>query len=192
MFVAGLFPGFCGYWLITPLYGIKVQLQVSTAQVAEQGAKPLYRGTWDGLSTTFKSSGLKGLWRGASAIMVRGGLLSAGQTTGYDWCKTLCKRNKWLDDGFFLHTIASVTAGVGATLGAGPADVVFTRYTTAKQIGKPYKSVLDCLTTAIKEEGPTVLYRGAPVFFVRATSIFIVYFPAYEQIRKLMGIGYLD
>ena len=48
------------------------------------------------------------------------------------------------------------------------------------------------LRTLLREGGPTAYYRGSSAFFVRVVPIFTLYFPIYEQVRKLMGMGYLD
>ena len=54
---------------------------------------------------------MRALWRGSTVLVVRGGLLSAGQWLGYDGVKTQCKARGLLPEGCILHVLASVAGG---------------------------------------------------------------------------------
>ena len=42
------------------------------------------------------------------------------------------------------------------------------------------------------QEGIAVFFRGWAPFFIRVVPLFTINLPLYEQIRRVMGIGYLD
>eukprot|EP00945_MAST-04E_sp_MAST-4E-sp1_P008704 g8704.t1 len=191
MWLAGLLPGLIGYWTITPLYAVKTQLQVSAARKAA-GDSVIYKNTLHGLQTIVKEGGVTGLYRGALSLMARGGLIGSGQTLGYDLSKTKMKENFGVKDGPVLHVSSSVAAGFGATLFGMPCDVLFTFWTTAKQRGAQYRSIAQCVSAMVKENGVGVFYRGSFAMFCRVVPIFTLYFPIYEQVRRLAGFGYMS
>lgn len=78
MFLAGLISGGVGYGLSTPLWQLKTILQ---AGVETKGG--LYRNGLHGLRSILQTSGIRGLYRGMSALVVRGALMNAGNTLGY-------------------------------------------------------------------------------------------------------------
>jgi solute carrier family 25 oxoglutarate transporter 11 len=93
------------------------------------------------LHTIVKEEGVAALWRGSGILVVRGGLLSAGQWLGYDGVKTECKERGLLTDGTLLHVLASLAGGFMSATLACPPDVIMTQWTTALQQGKQYASV---------------------------------------------------
>ena len=97
-----------------------------------------------------------------------------------------------MKDGPLLHFGAAVGSGVGATVFGMPCDYLFTQYTSAAQRGVKFTGLWDCATTLVREGGFGAYYRGSTAFFVRVVPIFTLYFPIYEQVRKLLGLGYLD
>ena len=192
MWLSGLLPGLIGYWFITPLYAVKTQLQVSAAKKAV-GEAVVYNSTVHGLSRLGKDGGIRSLYRGALSLMARGGLISSGQTLGYDLTKTKLKEAPFcVRDGPVLHVASSIAAGIGATAFGMPADVVFTFWTTAKQRGTSYRGIFHCLQDLVKTGGFRVFYRGSFLSFCRVVPIFTLYFPLYEQVRRLAGLGYMD
>ena len=194
MWLSGLVPGLFSYWFITPLYLVKTQMQIS-AGASESGAQLIYKHTLDGLITVGRQrSGVKQLYRGAVSLMGRGGLLSSGQTLGYDLGKTKLGPSglNILDDGPALHLVASVASAAGATVFGMPCDVLFTNYSSAAQRGVQYKGLFDCARSLLRDQGPLGFYRGSVAFFMRSSPIFILYFPIYEQVRKFLGMGYMS
>jgi hypothetical protein len=185
MWLSGLIPGFFTYGAITPLYLVKTHMQVSAAP----GRPLIYKNTLHGLYTLGKQGGLKQLYRGAPSLMGRGGMLSSGQTLGYDMTKTTLKNNDLMEDGPVLHVLASVSSAAGATLFGMPCDYLFTRYTTSKV---PYRNLWDCCRTLVREDGVFQFYKGSTVFFSRCAPIFLLYFPLFEQVRRMLGMEYMS
>eukprot|EP00037_Helgoeca_nana_P015237 m.142494 g.142494 ORF g.142494 m.142494 type:complete len:298 (+) comp22926_c0_seq2:70-963(+) len=187
MFLAGLISGGIGYGLSTPLWQCKTVLQAGV-----ETRRPLYKNGLDGLVQIAKAGGVRGLYRGASALIVRGALMNAGNTLGYDFTKTFARRNDIAADGQALHITASVVAAFLSSTFSVPADVVMTRYQSAELLGTSYSGVLDCAVSLGRESGPGAFFRGWTPLFVRVAPLYVLYLPAYEQLRKAFGLGYLQ
>ena len=66
---------------------------------ARVGQPRMYRHTVDAVTQILRSEGVRGLWRGGGVVVIRGSLNNAGYTFGYDYTKTLCVSNGWLEEG---------------------------------------------------------------------------------------------
>ena len=96
MFLAGLAPGAIGYWLCSPLYQVKTQLQTENGLLDKKtgrfltgiraGHKPEYTGMVQGLGKLWREGGAAGLFRGSSAMVGRMDLL---QGRNLDWVYTV-------------------------------------------------------------------------------------------------------
>lgn len=187
MFAAGLVSGGIGYGISTPAWQLKTRLQAGLEST------PLYRNLLDGTITIVKEEGVLGLYRGCSALIVRGALMNAGNTLGYDLTKTMCKSGTpMIPEGPVLHFVASVVAAFLSSTFSVPADFVMTRFQSAHQMGRSYPGVLSCCTTLLREEGPRAFFRGWTPLFVRVAPLYVLFLPAYEQVRRALGLGYFD
>jgi hypothetical protein len=142
-------------------------------------------------SEIIKREGVKGLYRGASALIIRGALINAGNTLGYDFIKTTNKTHSFVSEGPGLHVLASVVAALLSSTFSVPADFVMTRYQAGPQMGHHYTSVLNCASTLLRQEGPSAFFRGWTPLFVRVAPLYVCYLPVYEQFRRLLGLGYM-
>lgn len=203
MFCAGLMVGGVGYFTCNPLFQLKTRMQAEAGVlgadgVLRTGARAQHRprffeqGMLAGVSRIYRSDGVRGLYRGANALVIRGALLTAGQQLGYDGCKTVFKRNDWMEDGVPLHLTGSLMAAFFATTCSAPADLILTRYQAAPEMGIRYRGLLHCTRDIVQKEGAMVLFRGWVPFFVRLAPLYSVFLPLYEQCRKALSIGYFD
>jgi len=217
---AGLLAGALGYWISTPLHLVKTRQQAELgmlrATVGEGGgaggAAVLARGPRAGLPPVFarrspggvgaslarvvRDEGALALWRGSLALAARGALISAGQFVGYDLTKTYAKQHGLLGggEGPLLHTVAGVISAVSAATLAAPADMLMTRFSTAAALrsGGAYRGYLHCAASLTREEGAAVWLRGWWPMFVRMAPTFVIAMPLYEQLRRLLGLAYMD
>lgn len=216
MFASGLLAGMLGYFIASPLLQVKTQMQAEAGQIgadgsyvtgARVGSRPSYRNTFHALQVLAASgaSGGKGasgavsaLWRGAGVIVGRGAALSASQLATYDATKTELKRRGLLDDGPALHIIASLLAAVVCTTCSMPLDVVLTVYQSAHTFGGDRLErygrggPIACASMMLRESGPSIFMRGWVPAFARLAPTCVSSFFLYEQLRKLVGIGFLD
>merc|ERR1712070_620900 len=97
-------------------------------------------------------------------------------------------------DGPILHFSASQA---GATCSM-PLDIVLTVYTSAQTLGGERKArygsggPLQCARAMLQHDGPSVFFRGWIPAFMRLSPTVTLSFFVYEQLRRLVGIGYLD
>ena len=201
MAIGGFVAGAMGFFMAGPLFRIKTLLQAHAGLVNEKGIlstgvragqPPRYRTFWGATHTTIRDAGLFHLFTGTGVLVVRGSLLSAGQQLGYDGCKTYCKKHSLLQEGPMLHVVGSICAAFLSATAATPADVLMTRYQTASQIGAHYKNVTECALGMVRTEGPQVFVRGWCPFFFRLAPLYCMMLPMMEQVRLLLGIGYMS
>jgi len=209
MFTSGLLAGAIGYWCSSPVYQVKT-LKQAEAGVLDTNGK-LLSGSKAGQLAVYHGRSLisclgtlasqRALFRGSSALVVRGALLSAGNCVGYDGCKTYARKMNVQEDNNihgdlsvgstkkespYVHILASIVGAFVGTVTATPADVLMTRYQS-----QPFPNLTACLRHIIQTEGPLGLYRGFLPFFVRLAPVFVVSLPATEQLRRLLGLGYI-
>ena len=55
-----------------------------------------------------------------------------------------------------------------------------------------YHSYVHCATELTRLEGTGVWMRGWWPMFVRMAPTFIIAMPLYEQLRRLLGLAYMD
>lgn len=214
MFVAGLLAGMTGYFCASPLLQVKTQMQVEAGKLgpggmytsgARAGSRPTYTGSVHALcvlaSDGFASGGplgsLRSLWRGAGVIVGRGAAVSGSQLSAYDATKTFLK-GRGYDDGPLLHFVASQAGAITCTTFSMPLDVVLTVYTSAQTLGGERKALygargpLSCAAAMLQRSGWLVFFRGWVPAFLRISPTTTCSFFIYEQLRRLVGIGYLD
>jgi len=201
MFFSGLALGSFGYWLSSPFYQAKTRLQ---GQLGRELVVPggsgmrlppalLFTDTWDFFQKTFASDGIRGLYRGATPLLVRGGLFSSGQFLGYDAAKDAAKSTRVLSDGPVLHFIGGISAAFLAVTFATPADYTMNKYMTLRDLGgRADQGVLGFIRDELGNRGMLSFYRGWTPFFARVGPIMCFTMPTYEQFRLILGLGYLD
>eukprot|EP00928_Gymnodinium_smaydae_P044583 TRINITY_DN29725_c0_g1_i1.p1 TRINITY_DN29725_c0_g1~~TRINITY_DN29725_c0_g1_i1.p1 ORF type:complete len:338 (+),score=52.41 TRINITY_DN29725_c0_g1_i1:47-1015(+) len=214
MFVAGLLAGMAGYFVASPLLQVKTQMQ---AEAGKLGADGLYlTGARRGLPPTYASSlgalsqlaaegsaaggpvgAARSLWRGSGVIVGRGAAVAASQMSAYDWTKTFLKA-RGFEDGPLLHFLASQVGAVCCTTFSMPFDVVLTVYTSSTTIGGERAALygasgpLGCAAAMLRRDGPRAFFRGWVPALLRISPTTTLSFSCYEQLRRLVGIGYLD
>lgn len=186
---AGFISGSAGAVLANPFFLIKTRMQsfnkASASLKVSVGEQTHYKGLADGLKQIFSNEGVKGLFRGTDAAVLRTGAGSAAQLPVYNLTKNYLLSHDILADGTIgLHFVASSMAGLGVAIVMNPWDVVLTRLYNQK--GDLYKGPIDCFAKTIKIEGITALYKGfwAQLFRVGPHSILTLMF--MEQSMKLV------
>merc|ERR1712130_491394 len=101
-------------------------------------------------------------------------------------------------DGPLLHLCASQVGAIVPTTFHMPLDILLTVYASAKTLGGEHGArygaggPLSCAMAMLRHDGPTVFFRGWVPAFMRLSPTVTMSFSVYEQLRKLVGIGYLD
>ena len=65
------------------------------------------------------------------------------------------------------------------------------RWVAAANVGERFESTAHCARHILETEGPRGFMRGFMPQFVRFIPVFLISMPLHEQIRRVMGLGYL-
>jgi len=183
-FIAGLCTGSLANAVCCPFFQAKNRLQA-------QGSSSSQRSLLGELGSIFQENGFTGLYRGVPALFMRGGLIAGGQLFGYDTTKRFMV-SQGLQEGPIVHVASSSVSAVSAVLASAPADVVLNRYQAGPRLGKNYASLLAVASELVRTEGPLAFYKGVVPNVVKFLPLFLMSMPLFEQLRRLMGLGYLS
>lgn len=106
----GATSGMLGAAAGSPFFLIKTRLQ-SYSKFLPVGTQHQYRGAMDGLRHVYSNEGLKGLYRGVGAAMVRTGFGSSVQLPTYFFAKRRLVRHLGMEEGTLLHLASSTASG---------------------------------------------------------------------------------
>lgn len=108
---AGAVSGVIGAAAGSPFFLVKTRLQ-SYSPFLPVGTQHNYRNSFDGLSKIYKSEGVKGVYRGVEAAMIRTSFGSAVQLPTYFFAKRRLTRHLGMQEGPALHLASSAASGV--------------------------------------------------------------------------------
>lgn len=106
----GAVSGIMGAAAGSPFFLVKTRLQ-SYSPFLPVGTQHMYRNSIDGLRQIHGNEGVKGLYRGVGAAMVRTGFGSSVQLPTYFFAKRRLIRHLGMEDGPALHLASSTASG---------------------------------------------------------------------------------
>ncbi|SCV00410.1 LAMI_0G04852g1_1 [Lachancea mirantina] len=181
--VSGATSGIIGAIMGSPLFLVKTRMQ-SYSPAIQIGQQSHYTSAWNGLSTIYKAEGIKGLFRGVDAAILRTGAGSSVQLPIYNTAKSFLLRHDIMKEGAGLHLTASTLSGIGVGVVMNPWDVILTRVYNQK--GNLYKGPIDCFIKTVKIEGVSALYKGFEAQLFRIAPHTILCLTFMEQTMKLV------
>lgn len=181
--IAGGTAGGCQVIFTNPLEIVKIRLQIQGEAAKLEGA------VRTGAANIVRQLGVVGLYKGASACLLRDIPFSAIYFTAYSHLK-----KDVFHEGYngkqlsFLETLgAAGIAGMPAAYLTTPADVVKTRLQVEARQGQThYKGLTDAFVKINKEEGFKALFKGGPARILRSSPQFGFTLLAYEYLQKLL------
>ena len=108
---SGAASGVLGAAAGSPFFLVKTRLQ-SFSPFLPVGTQHGYKNTADGLGQIGRNEGIKGLYRGVGAAMVRTGFGSSVQLPTYFFAKRRLVRHLGMGEGPALHLASSAASGV--------------------------------------------------------------------------------
>uniref|UniRef100_A0A0D9RD90 Solute carrier family 25 member 47 n=1 Tax=Chlorocebus sabaeus TaxID=60711 RepID=A0A0D9RD90_CHLSB len=178
--LSGYASGLVRVFLTSPTEVAKVRLQTQTPC-----PEPKYRGPLHCLATVAREEGLRGLYKGSSALLLRDGHSFATYFLSYAiLCEQLRPAGHSQPDVLGV-LVAGGCAGVLAWAVATPMDVIKSRLQADGQGQRRYRGLLHCMVTSVREEGPRVLFKGLVLNCCRAFPVNMVVFVAYEAVLRL-------
>ncbi|OMO56233.1 Dicarboxylate carrier 2 [Corchorus capsularis] len=138
----------------------------------------------------FQTEGVKALFSGVSATVLRQTLYSTTRMGLYDILK-----QKWTDQETKTMPLGRkiaaglIAGGIGAAVG-NPADVAMVRMQADGRLPvaqrRNYTSVVDAITRMSKQEGVTSLWRGSSLTVNRAMLVTASQLASYDQIKEMI------
>ncbi|KAH9044412.1 mitochondrial inner membrane protein [Lactarius pseudohatsudake] len=179
--VAGGTAGGCQVVFTNPLEIVKIRLQVQGEAAAVEGAAPR------GAAHIIRQLGLLGLYRGASACLLRDIPFSAIYFPAYSHLKKDVFHEGYHGKtlSFFETLTSAAVAGMPAAYLTTPADVVKTRLQVEARKGQTsYKGLADAFAKIYREEGFKALFKGGTARILRSSPQFGFTLVAYEYLHK--------
>ncbi|KAL7265882.1 mitochondrial aspartate-glutamate transporter agc1, partial [Rhizina undulata] len=181
--IAGGTAGGCQVVFTNPLEIVKIRLQVQGEVAKNVQGVPRRSALW-----IVKNLGLVGLYKGASACLLRDIPFSAIYFPTYshlkkDWFGE--SSTKQLGVGQLL--ISGAVAGMPAAYLTTPCDVIKTRLQVEARKGQTsYRGLVHCASTIFREEGFKAFFKGGPARILRSSPQFGCTLAAYELLQTLI------
>ncbi|OJD17896.1 hypothetical protein AJ78_02068 [Emergomyces pasteurianus Ep9510] len=180
---SGAASGILGAAAGSPFFLVKTRLQ-SYSPFLPVGTQHMYKNSLDGLRQIYGGEGVKGLYRGVYAAMVRTGFGSSVQLPTYFFAKRRLIQHLGMEDGPALHLASSTCSGFVVCCVMHPPDTIMSRM--YNQTGNLYKGVFDCLYKTISKEGILAIYKGYFAHLARILPHTILTLSLAEQTNKLL------
>lgn len=181
--VAGGISGVMTTCIMAPGERIKCLLQV---QAASSGP-PKYTGPIDVARSLYREGGMRSIYKGTIATLLRDVPASAAYFGGYEILQRWLSKDGDRSKLSLTNTIfCGGMAGIFNWMVAIPPDVLKSRLQTAPE-GK-YTGVLDVFRTLIREDGIRAMYRGCVPVMLRAFPANACCFMGYEL--AMQGMNY--
>ncbi|KAJ2910803.1 mitochondrial aspartate-glutamate transporter agc1 [Coemansia aciculifera] len=184
--IAGGTAGACQVIFTNPLEIVKIRLQIQgeILKDAVGAATPIVRRS---ALTIVKELGLLGLYKGASACLLRDIPFSAIYFSCYSHIKKDIFREGERRLGMIDLLLAGALAGMPAAYLATPADVIKTRLQVVAKKGETvYTGLLDAARKIYKEEGFKAFFKGGPARVLRSSPQFGTTLMFYELIHRMV------
>ncbi|KAK1787834.1 hypothetical protein P4O66_016319 [Electrophorus voltai] len=184
IYIAGCFSGLTQVLVAAPVDLVKVRLQNLTESRPER-ARAKYRGPMHCLAVIFREDGVRGLFRGAGALILRDVPCFGLYFLPYEiTCRLLTEEGTQPSTPTVL--MAGGIAGVITWGCATPMDVIKARLQMSGAGGRTYMGVMHCITTSVREEGVRVFFKGLLLNSLRAFPVNAITFLVYEILMKCM------
>lgn len=184
--LAGALVGFTVSFVESPIDLMKSQLQVQYA-----GSTPKYNGLYDCARKIFQEGGVRGVYQGLQATMIRDIPATAAYFGAYELARKglkgehedLNKMSAW------KILMAGGIGGMAYWASTFPFDVVKSTIQTdaTKLSERKYKGWVDCFKAIHQQLGWKGFFRGFAPCMVRSFPANATCFLAYEYANKLMG-----
>ncbi|OBT77039.1 hypothetical protein VF21_02962 [Pseudogymnoascus sp. 05NY08] len=180
---SGASSGILGAAAGSPFFLIKTRLQ-SFSPMRPVGTQHKYKNALDGFRSIYGTEGLRGLYRGVGAAMVRTGFGSSVQLPTYFFAKRRLVKHFGMEEGPALHLASSTASGFVVCCVMHPPDTIMSRM--YNQNGNLYKGVYDCLAKTVRTEGFLAIYKGYLPHLARILPHTILTLSFAEQTNKWM------
>ncbi|KAI9475424.1 MAG: mitochondrial carrier domain-containing protein [Benjaminiella poitrasii] len=180
---AGAFSAVPTTLFMAPSERIKVLMQIQG-----QGGEQKYKGPMDAVRQLYKEGGVRSIFRGTGATLLRDSPGSAAYFLAYELIKKgLTPAGARPEDlSFGAVLFAGGMAGVAMWTIAIPPDVLKSRLQSAP--AGTYSGLGDCLKKTLKTDGPSALFKGLGPAMLRAFPANAATFLGVEYSMRAMNM----
>ncbi|KAJ2940421.1 hypothetical protein O0L34_g101 [Tuta absoluta] len=183
LFAAGAFSGIFTTSVMAPGERIKCLLQIQQASAGPQK----YAGMVDCAKQLYAEGGIKSIYKGSVATMMRDVPASGMYFMTYEWIKDVAVPADASNQMKMLITIfAGGCAGIANWVVGMPADVLKSRLQTAPEGTYP-NGLKDVFRQLMANEGPLALYKGVTPVMIRAFPANAACFVGFEFAIKFLN-----
>lgn len=181
--LAGGTAGFCQVVFTNPLEIVKIRLQIQGELAKRSDAVPKRSAMW-----IVRNLGIVGLYKGATACLLRDGPFSAIYFPTYAHLKKdFFGESPQKKLGVVQLLTAGAIAGMPAAYLTTPCDVIKTRLQVEARKGEAtYNGLTDAARKIYKEEGFKAFWKGGPARIIRSSPQFGFTLAAYEVLSNLL------
>ncbi|XP_031353665.1 congested-like trachea protein [Photinus pyralis] len=180
-FCAGAFSGIFTTSIMSPGERIKSLLQIQGGS-----SKKMYDGPLDCVIKLYKTGGIRSIYLGSLATMMRDVPASGMYFMTYETLRNILTANGTREITVPETMLAGGAAGIANWVIGMPADVVKSRLQTAPE-GTYKNGIREVFTHLIKTEGVSALYRGFIPVLLRAFPANAACFVGFELCRKFIN-----
>ncbi|PJF18080.1 Mitochondrial substrate/solute carrier domain-containing protein [Paramicrosporidium saccamoebae] len=185
--ISGGFAGMSQVIFTNPLEIVKIRLQVQGEAARLTGAAR------ESAISICRELGIRGLYKGAGACLLRDIPFSAIYFTAYSHLKIDVFHEG--RDGKKLAPLellaAGAIAGMPAAYLATPADVIKTRLQVVARAGQQtYHGIPDAFSKILREEGVAAFFKGGVARVLRSSPQFGFTLVSYELIQRLFPLNF--
>ncbi|XP_066601610.1 mitochondrial carnitine/acylcarnitine carrier protein [Prorops nasuta] len=181
LFYAGAFSGIFTTSVMAPGERIKCLLQIQHADI-----KPKYNGPVDCIKKLYKEGGLRSIYKGSFATLLRDVPASGMYFMTYECLQRWMSPEDGGKLGLIPIVIAGGSAGIANWVVGMPPDVLKSRLQTAPE-GTYKNGIRDVFVHLIKNEGPFALYKGFVPVMLRAFPANAACFLGFEAAMNFLN-----
>ncbi|ORY30231.1 dicarboxylic acid transporter [Naematelia encephala] len=174
--VAGLIAGLIG----SPAELVMVRMSADGVKPPEKRFR--YKNALDGLIRIAREEGLSSTFRGWGAASLRSVIMNGSQLSCYDMIKEALFKTGYFSDNVPLHLLTAVLGGTIAVTAVAPVDVMKSRIQFSSS---PGTSAMSIVSTSLKQEGFSVLFRGWLPAWLRMAPTTMLTFAFFEQMKRV-------
>ncbi|XP_014259579.1 mitochondrial carnitine/acylcarnitine carrier protein [Cimex lectularius] len=183
LFTAGAFSGIFTTAIMAPGERIKCLLQIQHGQ-----EKPKYTGPKDVVKQLYKEGGIRSIYKGTVATLLRDVPASGMYFMTYEWFQKVLKPlgGESTEMNLLKTIFAGGMAGIANWSVGMPADVIKSRLQTAPE--GTYTGVAHVFRTLLKEDGIGALYKGVTPVMLRAFPANAACFLGFEACMNFLNL----
>jgi len=183
LFAAGAFSGIFTTTVMAPGERIKCLLQIQEGGNAPQK----YNGMLDCAKKLYKEGGIRSIYKGSVATLMRDVPASGFYFLAYEWVKAYSAKEFGTEGsrGLIGTIFAGGSAGIAYWIVGMPPDVIKSRLQTAP--AGTYTGMRDVFGKLMHNEGPTALYKGVTPVMLRAFPANAACFIGFEVAMKFLN-----